>query len=71
MASTLLERNPSKLSELFDGCFAAEASVSTGFDPAERHLRLIVNGRPVDVTNAGIEPLRERKSSRGITAEDG
>src|SRR6201995_327621 len=48
------DRNPTEVGELGNRCPAAEPPISTCLHPAERHLRFIVYGRPVDMTHAGI-----------------
>src|SRR5688572_28219118 len=51
-----LDRDPSQLGEGIDAGLAAEAAVARRLHPAERHLRLVVHGRAVDVADARLDP---------------
>ena len=42
----------------------------TGLDAAERHRRLVVDGRVVDVADAALDPLRELERGRYVLRED-
>ena len=48
---------------------AAEAAVARGLDAAERHLRLVVHGRAVDVADAGLDPPGDLERARDVAAE--
>ena len=73
-AAARLDRDPAQLGELVDHRLAAEAAVAGRLDAAERHLRLVVHGRAVDVADAGCRSARPRRAraamSRLNTAAD-
>ena len=61
-----LHRDPAQLGELVDGGVAAEASVAGGLHAAERHLRLVVHRRAVDVADARLDALRHLERPRDV-----
>src|SRR5512132_3174682 len=66
-----LDRDPAQLGELVDGGLAAEAAPPAALDPAERHLGLVVDGRAVDVADAGVDAPGHPDRTRHVPAEDG
>src|SRR5271170_6030254 len=71
MARLGFDRDPAKLSECIDAGFAAKTAVSGAFDSAERHLRLVVNGRAVDMAHAGLDLLGNPQTARCVLCEHG
>ena len=65
-----LDGDPAELGELVDRRLAAEAPVAAGLDAAEGHLRLVVDGRPVDVANARFDLLRHPQPAAEVAGED-
>ncbi|MNG36079.1 hypothetical protein D3C84_1229950 [compost metagenome] len=49
----------------------AKAAITAGLHPAKGHVRLIVNGRSIDVADARFHTLGQRQRARRVTAEDG
>src|SRR5690242_17681248 len=66
----LLDRDPPQFSEFLERGTAAEAPEAAGLHAAERHLRLVVDGRVVDVTDTALDPLCKLESGRHVFAED-
>src|SRR5262245_56728759 len=66
-----LDGDPPQLRELGDRGLSAEAAVAGVLDPAEGHLRLVVDGGAVDVADAGVDALGDGKSAGDVAAEDG
>src|SRR5580658_9119311 len=65
-----LDRNPAQLGELVHPRLATEAAVTRGFHAPERHLRLVVHRRPVDVADPGFDPLRELDAPSDVAGEE-
>src|SRR5690606_34929686 len=65
-----LDRNPAQLRKRVDTRLAAEAPVSRRLHPAERHLRLIVHGGTVDVTDAALDLPCELQAFGDVASED-
>src|SRR5690242_21201030 len=53
--SRILDRHPAQIGEFGDRGLAAEAAVARALDAAEGHLRLVADGRAVDVADAGLD----------------
>ena len=51
-----------QIGELGDGSFPAEAAVATGFDPAEGHLRFVVNRAAIDMAHPRLDLFRDLQS---------
>src|SRR4051812_47216430 len=63
------DRQPSQIRELLDGRLAAEAAIAGTLDAAERHVRLVMDGWPVDVADAGLEARRDGHRPLNVAAE--
>src|SRR5690554_6113534 len=63
--------DPTQLCESVDAGLAAEAPIPRGLHAAERHLRFIVHGRPVDVADARLDLARDVEALGGVAREDG
>src|SRR6185295_6816036 len=64
------DRHPAQLGEAVDAGLAAEAAVTGIADAAEGHLRLVRDGRSVDVADARLDPPRDPEAARGVAGED-
>src|SRR5438552_2704934 len=63
-------RDPAELGELVDDGLSAEAAEAAVLDSAERHLRLVRDRLVVDVHDARLDPLRERKATLTVAGDD-
>jgi hypothetical protein len=70
MPRAVLYGDPEQLGEFVDRGLAAEAAIAGGFHAAERHLRLIMHRRAVDVADAALYALRHRQRPADIAAEN-
>src|SRR5438874_7496060 len=61
--------NPAQFCEAIDASFSAETTVARFPDSAERHLRLVMNGRPVNMADARIDLTRDAQAPRRIAGE--
>src|SRR6185312_12914721 len=66
-----LDRDPAQIRELVDPSHASEAAIAAVLHPAERHLRLVVNGWAVDVAHAGFDAASDFQRARDVAREDG
>src|SRR5690606_35093848 len=64
-----LHGDPAQFGELVDARLAAEAPDAAALDAAERHLRLVVDRRAVDVTDPRLDAARDVHCARDISAE--
>src|SRR5690606_38173695 len=64
-----LQADPPELGEGIDPRLATEAAIAGRLHAAERHLRLVLDGRAVDVADAAFEPLRHPERSGRVAAE--
>src|SRR5581483_7864896 len=65
-----LDRDPAQLGELVDAGFAAKATVARSLHASERHLRLVMHGRSIDVADSGLDLLRQLDASSNVASED-
>src|SRR3954467_10131637 len=70
MAGLSLDRDPAQLGETVDAGLAAEAAVAGGFGAAEGHLRLVMNGRAVDMADAGLDLARNAQAPGSVLRKD-
>jgi hypothetical protein len=70
VAGALLDRHPAQLGELLERGAASEAAPAAGLDAPERHLRLVVDGRGVDVADAALDPAGNLHRLVDVLAED-
>src|SRR5688572_5606845 len=70
VAAAALERYPAHLGELIDAGAPAVAAEAAPPNPAERHVRLVVDRAVVDVCHAGIEAPRDRETSLFVARDD-
>ena len=61
--------DPAQFGEGLDPGLAAEAAVARGAGSAERHLRLVGDGRAVDVADAGLDAPRDLQAARRVAGE--
>src|SRR5262245_30010431 len=66
-----LDGDPLEFGELLDPCPAAETAIAGSLGAAERHLRLIMHGRAVDMRDPGLQPLGDVEASRNVAREHG
>ena len=66
-----LDRDPPQFRELGDAGLAAESAVARGLGAAERHVRLVVHRRAVDVADAGLAPPGDVERAGDVAAEHG
>src|SRR3569623_33904 len=64
-----LDGDPAQLGVAVDAGLAAEAAVTGALGAAERHLRLVMHGRPVDVAAARLDLARDTQAARGVAGE--
>src|ERR1700734_3467521 len=65
-----LDCNPAKLREFVDARFATEAAIARGLHASKRHLRFVMDGRPIDVADPGLDALCKLDRTRNVAAED-
>src|SRR4051794_18628575 len=70
MLSGILDRDPTQIGEFGDCRLAAETAVTAALDAAERHLRLVVHGRAIDMADAGFDACGNRHRPLDVAAED-
>src|ERR1700730_17072232 len=68
MPTAILNGDPPEFGEFLEGRTRAEPPAT--YTP-EWHPRLVVHGRPIDVADAGFDPLGQFKRVCHIRAEDG
>src|SRR5580692_2366138 len=61
--------DPTQFGEFIDGGFSSKTAVAAGLHASERHLRLVVYGRPIDVAHPGVDALGDFDSASYVTAE--
>jgi len=71
MARFAGDRDPPQFREGFDPRLSPEPAIAGCAKPAERHLWLVLNRRPVDVANARSNPPRDPEAAGGVAREDG
>ena len=71
MLLRILDGDPSEVGKFGDRRLTAEPSIAAGAHAAERHLRLVVHRRPIDMANAGINFTRNLERAVDILAEYG
>src|SRR5690606_30892562 len=64
-----LDGDPAQLGESVDPRLAAEAAIARGLHAPERHLRLVLHGRPVDVADARLDLARHPEPLRNVAGE--
>src|SRR5690349_8346756 len=70
MARLGLDGDPAQFGEGIDPGPASEAAVARSLDPAEWHLRFVVHGRAVDVTDARLNLPCDLEAAGCIAGED-
>ena len=63
-----LDRDPAQLRELLERRPATEPPEAARLHATERHLRLVVDGRVVDVADAAFDPLGQLERRRHVLA---
>src|SRR5882757_7320183 len=66
-----LERDPAQIGELSYSGLATEATVATGFDSAEGHLRFVMNRGTIDMAHSRLDLFRDFQGADNIAAENG
>ncbi|ABA49037.1 hypothetical protein BURPS1710b_1050 [Burkholderia pseudomallei 1710b] len=69
VARSRLHGDPAQIGELGDARLAAEVAEAAVLHAAERHLRLVVNGRPVHVADPRFDPRGNAHRARDVAAE--
>ena len=66
-----LDGDPAQIGELGDPGLTAKTAIARSLHAAERHLCLVMDRRPVDVTNAAFDALGDGERTRDVPAEHG
>src|SRR4029079_13964633 len=66
-----LDGDPAQVRELLDPSHASETTIAAVLHTAEGHLRLVVNGRPVDVAHAGFDAASDLERASDVAREHG
>src|ERR1700759_5136843 len=64
-----LDRDPAQFGDLVDHGVAAETAIAAGLGAAERHLRLVSDGRAVDMADPGLDPAGDCHRPLDVLAE--
>src|ERR1700737_2586108 len=64
-----LQGDPAKIRKFRNGRLPAEAAIAARAHAAERHLRLIVHRRAVDMTDAAADTLGDPERPRDVATE--
>src|SRR6266700_3115954 len=70
VAGLSLGGDPAQFGELIDARFPAKASVAGRPDTSEGHLRLVMDGGAVDVTNPGADLTGNAQPARRVAREN-
>lgn len=70
MSGRAPDGDPPQLAEFFKRGPSAKSPPAAILLPAERHLRLVMNRRAVDVANSKFQPLGDPQRFAHITAEN-
>ena len=65
------DADPAQVGELRDASLAAESAHAAGLGAAEGHLRLVLHGGAVDVTDSRVDALGHRQRRVDVAAEYG